>query len=292
MMISKCIAEKAIVLDKYPNLKIGFTTANFAKVLPSTGPNVKKIIDFASEQGFAFIEIRDPNAALTLEECKELADWARQKCIEVIYAVNVGGMDPKYFETFARAVANTLVFEGPKMIRTGANGPEMANDEKKQYWTAEDFSKLKKNINKAANMARMFGISLSVENAREGLQGDGIQTFGTGDLFGRNGVNENVGWQLDTANFFSVSRIVSESNTVKAFFEKHIERIDYTHLKSAKGGQPHPILGENELPLDFYLEALSKKNKVYVALELSPAEELETIYENHNRSIAYLREQY
>ncbi|SFL86083.1 sugar phosphate isomerase/epimerase family protein [Pelosinus propionicus] len=291
-MISKHIANKTIILNKYPNLKIGFTTANFAKALPPTRSNVKEIIDYASEQGFTFIELRDPNAALALDECKELADWARQKCIEVIYAVNVGGMDPKYFETFARAVANTLAFEGPKMIRTGANGPEMTNDEKKQYWTAEDFSKLKKNINKAANMARMFGISLSVENAREGLQGDGIQTFGTGDLFGKNGVNENVAWQLDTANFFSVSRDVSDSDAVKTFFEQHIERVDYTHLKSAKDGKSHSILGENTLPLELYLDVLSKKNKVYVAIELSPAEELETIYENHKKSIAYLIEKY
>lgn len=291
-MISKRIAEKAIILNKYPNLKIGFTTANFAKVLPPTMPNVKMIIDFASDQGFSFIELRDPMAKLTLNECKELASWARQECVEVIYAVNVGARDPKYFEVFSRGIANTLVFDGPKMMRTGANGPELTNDDKKLYWNAEDFSELIKNINQAANTARMFGVSLSVENAREGLEGDGIQTFGTKNLFGAEGLNENVGWQLDTANFFSVSRAANNPHKVKELFEQYSGRIDYTHLKSAKNGQALGILGENDLPLGIYLDLLSKKNKVYVAMELPPAETIETVYANHNKSIAYLRDNY
>jgi len=45
-------AEKKIVLNKYPSLKIGFTTANFLRVLPVTFENTKKLIDFASDQGF------------------------------------------------------------------------------------------------------------------------------------------------------------------------------------------------------------------------------------------------
>ena len=68
------------------------------------------------------------------------------------------------------------------MIRTGANGPELANDDKKLYWTAEDFAKLVQNINQAGNTAKMFGLKLSVENAREGLHGDGVKTFGTVEL--------------------------------------------------------------------------------------------------------------
>jgi sugar phosphate isomerase/epimerase len=291
-MINKRISEKAIILNQYPNLKIGFTTANFARVLLPTVMNVKTMIDFAKDKGFAFIELRDPMAKLTLHECKELAAWARQKCVEIIYAVNVGGLDPKYFEVFSRGVANTCAFDGPKMLRTGANGPELANDEKKIYWNAEDFSMLIKNINQAANFARAFGVRLSVENAREGVQGDGVKTFGTENLFGTEGLNENVGWQLDTANFFSVSRARNDPDKVKELFQQYSERIDYTHLKSAKNGQSLEILGESDLPLGVYLDVLSKKSKVYVAVELSPAETIESVCANHNKSIAYLRDNY
>jgi hypothetical protein len=46
-------AEKKIVLNKYPDLKIGFLTMNFLKVFPVSLENAKKLIDFASDQGFA-----------------------------------------------------------------------------------------------------------------------------------------------------------------------------------------------------------------------------------------------
>lgn len=286
--MNKQIVDKSIRLAKYPNIKIGFTTANFAKFLLPTAPNVKMMIDFASDYGFVFIELRDPEANLTLNECMELAVYARQKGVEVIYAVNVGAMDPRYFEVLARGIGNAALFDGPKMIRTGANGPEFANDEKKLYWTAEDFGKLVQNINQAGNTAKMFGLKLSVENAREGVRGDGVKTFGTSELFGPLGINTNVGWQLDTANFFSVSRVANDPNEVKKLFEENVERIDYTHLKSSKDGQSQPILGSNTLSLGVYLELLSQKSKIYVAIELPSAETLEEAYSNHRKSTAYL----
>jgi hypothetical protein len=74
-------SEKKIVLKKYPDLKIGFTTQNFLKALPVSLENSQKLIDFASDQGFVWIELRDPSAALTLDECKQIAAYARGKKI-------------------------------------------------------------------------------------------------------------------------------------------------------------------------------------------------------------------
>jgi len=250
------------------------------------------MIDFASDQGLIFIEIRDPEAELTLNECKELAGYARLKSVEIIYALNVGAMESRYFEVLARGIANTLVFDGPKMIRSGCNGTDFANDDKKVYWTADEFAKLAQKLNQAGNTATMFGLILSVENAREGLRGDGVKTFGTTELFGAQGINANVSWQLDTANFFSVSRATNGPNEVKKFFQQNVERISYTHLKSSKEGQNQPIICGNDLSLDVYLDSLSKKSKVYVVIELPAAETLEAVYDNHSKSIAYLSSSY
>ncbi|WP_378952952.1 hypothetical protein [Pelosinus sp. sgz500959] len=250
------------------------------------------MIDFARYQGFAFIEIRDPEANLTLEECKELAVYARQKHVEVVYALNVGAISPRYLEVLVRGIANTLVFDGPKMIRSGCNGTEFVNNEKKLYWTTEEFAMLVQNINQGANSAKKAGLRLSVENAREGLRGDGVETFGTTELFGVQGVNGNVDWQLDTANFFSVSRSKNDPNDVKEFFKENIERISYTHLKSSINGENQPIICGNDLSLEIYLDLLSKKSKVYIVIELPAAETLEAVYSNHRKSIIYLSRSY
>jgi hypothetical protein len=63
-------AGEKVVLPRYPDLKVGFTTWNFSKQMPVNLANAKKWVDFAAEQGFAWMELRDPGAVLTLAECK------------------------------------------------------------------------------------------------------------------------------------------------------------------------------------------------------------------------------
>jgi len=86
-----------------------------------------------------------------------------------------------------------------------------------------------------------------------------------------------------------VSRVANDPNQVKKFFQQNVDKINYTHLKSSKDSQSQSILGDNDLSLDTYLDSLSNKNKVYVAIELLSAETLETVYDNHSKSITYLR---
>ncbi len=285
-------AEKKIVLKKYPGFKIGFLTANFAKVYPSTPANLKKLIDFAGEHGFAFIEIRDSNATLTLDECKDLSAYAKQKGVEVIYAMNVGLLDPNYFEVFTRGVANASVFHGPKVVRTGANGLEMVNDEKKTYWTAAEFAKLVQNANKAAAIAKTYKLRLVVENAREGLHGDGVSTFGTTEFFGPNGVSQDVGLQMDVANFFCTSRVPSAPDAVAAFVETHAGRVAYIHLKTSKDHKQQPVLNGNELPFENYFNPLQANGKKYIGIELDPVGTVDEAFANLTQSVEYLKKNY
>ena len=281
-------ADKSIVLTKYPNLKIGFTTQNLAKWLPNSVNNLKTIIDFASEKGFAFIELRDPKADLPYDDAKEVAAYAKKKKIEVIYAMGVGGLDSNYFEVFSKGLANTMLFKGPRIARTAAFGNEMIADPQKKFWTKAEFSELVKNLNKAGKMAKKKGYTFCVENAFEGLKGDGVNTFGTADLFGLNGVNFNIGLQVDTGNFFCVSRAENSPCDVKTFFEENVKKVTYTHLKSSVDKKTAQVLNGNELSLDVFLGALVKNGKVYVALELANADTLENAYANHKKSIDYL----
>jgi sugar phosphate isomerase/epimerase len=285
---SLCAAEKAISLGKYPALKIGFTSQNLVKWLPNNVANLKKVIDFAGEQGFSFIELRDPNAGIAYDDAKAIAAYARAKKIEVIYAMGAGGLDSDYFEVFSRGLANAMLFDGPRIVRTGANGREMAADPKKLFWTAEEFARLVGNLNKAANTAKTFGYTLYVENANEGLKGDGATTFGTADLFGAKGVSANVGFQLDMANFFCVSRVVSSPEEVRAFFEANVKKVGYSHLKTSIARKPQTALNGNELAFDVYFAALAREGKSYVAMELANPETLEQAYANHLKSVDYL----
>ncbi|MFI5341404.1 MAG: hypothetical protein ACHQ7N_16395, partial [Candidatus Methylomirabilales bacterium] len=179
---SSALAADKIVLKKYPDLKLGFLNVNFIKQWPLGVESAKKAIDFANEQGFWWIEIRDPFATLTLAECKELATYAKQRDIEVAYAMNIGLLDPNFWEVFSRGLANAAVFDGPRTIRTAGPGLEFATNEKKTHWTFAELQQAVATANEAANMAKAFGLQYVVENGVEAIKGDGVSTFGTVEL--------------------------------------------------------------------------------------------------------------
>ena len=280
-----------IVLKKYSDLKIGFTTTNFLNVLPVSVENKKKLIDYAAEQGYAWIELRDPNADLSLAKCKELASYAKSKGIEVSYAIQKGLLDSDFWETFSRGLANAAVFEGPKTIRSLGTGSEFTKDSKKKTWTLEELYKVVKTANMAGNKAKQLGLQLVVENAMEAIKGDGISGFGTTEFFAN--VNTNVGWQFDTANFFAVARVYTNPPDAKKFLEENIGKLFYIHLKtSTPEHKVPPVLSDNELDFNIVFELIQKNRIPWVAMELPAAKTLEEAKTNHEKSIKYLKDNY
>jgi sugar phosphate isomerase/epimerase len=279
--------EKSIVLKKYPTLKIGFTTQNFAKVLPVTVENTKKLIDFAADQGYPWIELRDANGVFTQDECKQISDYARSKKIEVGYALGVGLLDDNFFEVFSRGLANAAVFDGPRTIRTGLAGAEFLRDEKKKAWTLQELAKVVDVANRAADLAKAFGLTHVVENGREIIKGDGITSFGTTEFFAN--VNSNVGLQPDSANFFVTCRVLTKPEDARAFLEKYAKKIRYFHLKtSSKEHKATPVLSESELDFDIVFSLMTRNKLSYVAIELDGAGKLEQCNSNMQKSAEYL----
>jgi sugar phosphate isomerase/epimerase len=280
-------AEKRIVLKKYPTLKVGFTTQNFAKFLPVSPDSAKKLIDYAADQGFSWVELRDPNAVLTLDECRQIADYARGRNIEIIYALGAGIRDIRFWEIFSRGLANAAVFHGPRIIRTGLAGEDFLKDTKKKAWTLPELAKLVYAANKAANLAKAHGLTYAVENARETIKGDGITSFGATEFFAN--VNANVGLQPDSANFFSISRVLTKPEEAQAFLEMFASKIRYTHLKtSSKEHKALQVLAANELDFDTIFSLLVKSKAPYVAIELDQADSLDACYGNMKKSAEYL----
>lgn len=284
---SSALAADKIVLKKYPELKMGLLNVNFIKQWPLGVESAKKVIDFANEQGFWWIEIRDPFATLTLAQAKELAVYAKQRDIEVAYAMNIGLLDPNFMEVFSRGLANAAVFDGPRTIRTAGPGLEFANDPKKTAWTYLEIRRAIAIANQAANLAKSLGLQYVVENALETIKG-GMGDYGTVELFA--GVNSNVGFQLDTGNFFCVSRVWTKPADAQAFIEKYASRMGYIHLKtSSPDHKVQQVIADNELDFDIIFAIASKAKSLYVGFELDQPATLEQAIENHKKSVEYLQ---
>ncbi len=284
-------AGNKVVLKKYPDLKIGFTTQNFVKPLPPSLENVKKLIDFAEGQGFAWIELRDANAVLTLDECKQISAYARGKKIEVGYALAVGIQDGNFGEVFGRGLANAAVFDGPRTIRTALAGEDFLKDEKKKAWTLQEVNRVVNRANRAANQAKAFGLTHVVENGREIIKGDGVTSFGTTEFFAN--ANTNVGLQADVANFFVTSRTLTKPEDARVFLEKFIKKLRYIHLKtSSKEHKTMPVLAESELEFDIVFSLMAKNKVPYVAIELDQPDKFEDCSNNLRKSVEFLMTKY
>ncbi len=283
--------KEKIVLKGYPDFKIGILANNFIKPLPLTKDNMKKVMDWTSENGFAWMEIRDPKADLTYAECKELAAYAVKKKIEIIYAMGIGFLDPQFNEAFYRGCANAALFHGPRVIRTSAPGPEFAKDPKKSTWTAEEFERLIAVANNAANVARLLGLELVVEHAFEAMQGDGVSSFGMVEIQTKG--NTNIGSQYDTANFFAVSRAPVSPEAAKGYFERFANKTRYVHLKSCgKDNVVTNSLTDNVLDFGVIFGILAKAKINYLAIEIPPQDKFEDVQENLRKSAAYLKSKY
>lgn len=291
LLAAGAFAQQKIVLKKYPDIKHGFTTTNFLKPLPVSLDNKKKLLDLASELGCSWVEIRDPSASLTVDECRQLMAYAKSKNIEIGYALQVGLLDPAYWEIFTRGLANAVVFEGPRTIRTLAAGPEFASDPKKKTWTLTELFKAVQIANRAGNIARSVGLKYVVENAFESLKGDGITGFGMSEFFAN--VNSNMFLQCDTANFFATSRVVTKPEEAKAFMEKYAGRMPYIHIKaSSSEHKVLPVLAQNELDFDTVFSLLTQNKIRYQAIELTQPETFEDCKNNLKKSFEYLVNNY
>jgi sugar phosphate isomerase/epimerase len=290
-LVGSAFAQQKMVLKKYPEIKLGYTTTNFLKPLPVSLDNKKKLLDLAGELGCSWVEIRDPSASLTVDECKQLMAYAKSKNIEIGYALQVGLLDPTYGEIFTRGLPNAAVFEGPRTIRTLAAGPEFASDPKKKYWTLAELYKAIQKANRAANAARSMGLKYVVENAFEALKGDGMTGFGLSEFIAN--ANSNMFLQCDTANFFAVSRVVTKPEEAKAFMEKYAGRMPYIHIKaSSSEHKVLPVLEQNELDFDTVFSILTKNKVRYAAIELTQPDTFEACANNLKKSFEYLVKNY
>lgn len=284
-------AEKSTQMNfkEYNNLKLGFTTQNFLLFTEVTLATSKAFIDYAADEGFAWLELRDPDATLTLDECEEISDYARQKNIEVSYAIQKGLLDEDFWPTFEKGVKNAVVFEGPKTFRTLGSGQELTSNPDKKGWTEQELLQIVKYADSAATIATENGLQYVIENAVEPFFTQQGQFYGTSDLFGL--VSKNVGWQFDTANPFSVSRVHVSPDSVKMYLEGHADNLHYIHLKSAQNGAAQPTLIDNPVDFATVFQIMNDNNVPYVAIELQGVDNKEQEYQNMAKSVEYLQEQ-
>jgi len=293
LILISCQMQKKepLTFVDYPGFKMGFTTQNFIEALPVNFENARSFIDYASANGYQWIELRDPEATLTLEEVEKLAAHAKEKEIEVSYAIQKGILDSDFWDVFNRGLNNAAVFtgQGPNTFRSLAGGNEFAENPEKKGWTKPELEELISRASEAAALAKEKGLQYVAENGTEAFHGQDTVYYGASDFFAS--TSPDVGWQFDTANPFSVSRVEPAPAQVHAFLEEYANRLHYIHLKSSVDDAAQTYLTQNPLDFKTIFDAMSKNNVNYIAVELQAVQDAQQVYQNMEKSIDFLRDQ-
>ena len=177
---TQAFSGQQISFAKHKNLKLGFTTVVFSKCNMATNvPNVMTLIDYANAQGYAWIEIRDADGVLTVEDCQALAVYAKNKDVEIAYATNRGPLDADYWQVLGSAWRNGSVFKkGPRTVRVIDSNSEFAKDPQKTAWTEAEYKTALKVHNSAAKGIKEQNLQLVMENANLPVKGPyGLEKF-------------------------------------------------------------------------------------------------------------------
>ena len=282
--------NKSLEFEKYPNLKIGFTTQNFQKAMPVDVQSLTEIIEFASKEGYQFIELRDDKAKLTVEECKILADVARKNNIDVIYETHEGPLDADFVEVFERSLTNTLLFPGPGIIRGMLSTTEFDGDVDKKGWSKEELTVITKLADSCALIAKANNVKLILENLNEPFFGDGSTYFGLNDFFDN---SSEIGFQFDIGNpFRSPNRGKADTEKVVKYLSTLGNRWVSSHLKTVgiMGGESQRVLSENPVPIEKIIEMMGQNNVIYACIELSAIPDKQQCFKNHTKSIQFLKD--
>ncbi|QIP16208.1 hypothetical protein G8759_27990 [Spirosoma aureum] len=285
---TKHTENKSLAFSKYPNLKIGFSTQNFQKAMPVNVESLSEIIDYASTEGYDFIELRDDQASLSQDECKVLAELARKNKLDVIYEIQKNLLDTGYYDVFKRGLANTLLFPGPGILRALVSKSEFELDSTKKGWNKAEMIQLSNLADSCARVAKNNRVQFIVENLNEPFFSDGNAYLGL-DSFFRN--TTGTGLQFDIGNpFRNTSRAKADPQKVADFLATMGNRWVTTHLKTLKEGESQPTLTSNPLEVDKVVELMAKQNVRFVTIELLPVTDRQQCFDNHAKSIQFLKE--
>ena len=253
--------------------QIGFTTQTFVNFIEDKSISVKDLIEWAADQGFKWVEVRDPQIKMSKEYLKIIKNQAEHLGIRIHYAwdgTNILNADHEY--SIRKGIENAEIFGKDTMSRIVIAPSNITEEESKLGYSADEFLQVSKTISKYNKIAASHGVTLVYENSVEPILGDKKLYFGMTEIMKE---NPEMKITFDPANSMCKdnARVPAKEGQVVSFSKNYSNQIPYIHIKSTEGN----ILQSNLLlKADFdILEILSILNDSTLAcVELPPETDL------------------
>jgi len=275
-------------------MRLGLTTNIFSEALGAGEVNLGGIVDFADEEGFSAIEVRDDEASLEMAELEGFVKDAAARGIEISYAVKNDMLQRGDRALIERGIERAAACGEGTVLRFLASPSALAGEGRKGY-TAEEVSLVAERARAYAAAAAEKDVSMALENAREPLYGDEETFCGLHDIFVEiehsGGVPGGLGITFDPANavFLGFCKNPATPAQVLEFLSTHSQYIAMVHFKTTRAGKPTPVIGEADINNEALFENLARVYNGVVCVEIPPAGDLLECRRNIEASLDYLR---
>ena len=225
-------------------MKLGFTTAVFDKELKDREVTLQDIVQFAQENRFEAIELR--------EGCVEDYDGEalrqltpRYKNIHFTYAIKNNCLDERDEEKVRGAIELSASLSGEPILRLVADGGIIKNE--KRRYSSEEKTKIVDKLKIYADIATRYRVMLGLENAREPMEDIKNMIDQVGSPV--------VGVTFDPGNLTSIA--IEREDPLKALESLKVSDIKLVHLKQTINGEPQTYVSQGDIDIRKLLDRVN-----------------------------------
>jgi len=225
-------------------MKLGFTTAVFEKELNDKDITLQDIVEFAKENGFDAIELR--------EGCVEDYDGdalrqlsQRNEKIHFTYAIKNDCFDERDEQKVRGAIELSSSLSADPVLRLVADGGIIKNE--KRRYTSEEKNKIVNKLKIYADIAAQHEVMLGLENAREPMEDIKYVIDQVGSPL--------MGVTFDPGNLTSIA--IEKEDPLEALESLEVSEIKLVHLKQTINGEPQTYISRGDIDIKKLIDRLN-----------------------------------
>lgn len=265
-----------ILVHPFIRTGLGLATNSFLPSLRRGEITLEQLLRWAAENGFSWIELRDPHVEMKTEELDSVRKLADELRLRVHYAWDNPDLTHRE-NSFLTGINNASRFGEGTCCRVVL--APCAIQGKKRY-DEQDFKAICCNAAEYSKIAEGKGVRLCFENSKEPVTEMG-KILHCAEIY----------TTLDAANFTAeTTQENPDELELLEYFRTNRKKISYFHLKTTR---EHQVLNSIEAQGDFdvfkILDELAENPEVLVCLELPPQKHLKEMQNQVYQSLKVLQ---
>lgn len=213
----------------------GLTTAVLLPFFNNLLEDTLKTIEWAKENGFSWVEVRDKNVELSRQDVEKIRNLANKLGVRIHYAWDSNDMlKPGNDAVFKKAIQNASVFGCDTVARLTLANSVFLENPKACGFTESQADLICEKVISYNRYAKICRVIPCYENALESLYNKGNEK-GIEHFLNRLGFMKMT-YDMGNALNKNAGACYSSPEETEAFYEKYKNKAPYIHFKTTKDG--------------------------------------------------------